>query len=141
MMRPTILVAEPEPEQALSVRKLVLESAKFNVLTAHSRREAEEISRAFPGIAAAIVTHDPNIDCEPLIRMLRQKIKKLPIVVVTPHLSQWCEGADHHVSSHEPEQLLELMRSLLGDPRHMPAHKHQGAAPQKGNGRKKKRAG
>jgi len=32
--RPTFLMAEPEPEQALSTRKLVLETAKFNVITA-----------------------------------------------------------------------------------------------------------
>ena len=41
-MRPTIMVAEPEPLQALSVRKLVLENAKSNVLTAHSTVEAIE---------------------------------------------------------------------------------------------------
>jgi hypothetical protein len=36
--RPTLLVAESEPVEALSVRKLVLETDKFNVLTAHSFR-------------------------------------------------------------------------------------------------------
>src|SRR5437763_1250257 len=30
MPRPTVLVVEPEPHEALSVRKLVLETAKFN---------------------------------------------------------------------------------------------------------------
>src|SRR4051812_48605380 len=43
MARPTLLVAEPEPEAALSVRKLVLETAKFNVLTAHSDEETVEL--------------------------------------------------------------------------------------------------
>jgi hypothetical protein len=43
MPRPTVLVTEPEPLQALSVRKSVRETAKFNVLTAHSAREAMEL--------------------------------------------------------------------------------------------------
>src|ERR1700745_1637516 len=53
--RPTLLVAEPEPEQALSTRKLVLETAKFNVITAHSTREFLALFRRFPSIDGAIV--------------------------------------------------------------------------------------
>jgi hypothetical protein len=40
MPRPTLLVAESEPVEALSVRKLVLETGEFSLLTAHSFREA-----------------------------------------------------------------------------------------------------
>jgi hypothetical protein len=45
MPGPTLLVAEPEPLEALSVRKLVLENAEFNVLTAHSRREVGTVNQ------------------------------------------------------------------------------------------------
>lgn len=128
MVRPTILVAEPEPEQALSVRKLVLETAKFNVLTAHSREEAEELASMFPKISAAILVHDHTINCEALTRALRQTLK-IPIVSVAPNLAHNCKGADHEISSHEPEKLLELMRSLLGDPRRVDGAKKSGAAP------------
>ena len=38
MGRPTILIVEPEPNEALSARKLVVETAKFNVTTAYSER-------------------------------------------------------------------------------------------------------
>jgi CheY-like chemotaxis protein len=62
--RPTILVAESEPLQALSVRKLVLESAKFNVLTAHSTEEALDILHMFPNVNAAVLVMDGCIDCE-----------------------------------------------------------------------------
>src|SRR3954470_176535 len=48
MVRPTLLVAETEPVSALSVRKLVLETAKFNVLTAHSQEEEIEILGVAP---------------------------------------------------------------------------------------------
>lgn len=33
------------------------------------------------------------------------------------HIGAMCRASDHDLSSAEPEQLLGLMRSLLGDPR------------------------
>ena len=50
--RPAFLVAEPEPEQALSTRKLLLETFKFNVITAHSERETVDLLHLFPDINA-----------------------------------------------------------------------------------------
>jgi hypothetical protein len=48
LTRPTLIVAEPEPEQALSIQKLVLETAKFNVLAAHSGRECQPLRMDYP---------------------------------------------------------------------------------------------
>ena len=130
MARPTILVAEPDPVQALSVRKLVLETAKFNVLTAHSALEAEEIASQFPQIGGVVLVNDKAFDCESLAKSLRKKLKHAPIIEVTAHSGQRCQAADHQVSSHEPEKLLELVRALLGDPREtQPAVKTAGARP------------
>ena len=55
MPRPTLLIAEPDPVQALSVRKLVMETAKYNVMTAHSTREAIDIFHLFPNVSAAVL--------------------------------------------------------------------------------------
>lgn len=129
MIRPAVLVAEPEPEQALSVRKLVLETAKFNVLTAHSTEEAMEMAGLFPNISGAILVHDTHIDCEAIAGRLSRQSKKVPIVAVVPQLTHRCRGADHHVPSHEPEKLLEVMRSLLGDPRIVDGATRSGAEP------------
>jgi CheY-like chemotaxis protein len=129
MARPTLLVIEPDPIQALSVRKLVLETAKFNVLTAHSQEEALEIARLFPAISAIIVAHDRAFNCEALTPRLRRILKNAPMIAITARIAQRCNGADHHVSSHEPEKLLELVRSLLGDPRDMPSAKTEAAGP------------
>ncbi len=63
MPRPTLLVAETELDQALSVRKLVLETGKFNVLTAHSTREAIDIFHLFPNISAAVLADGEGLDC------------------------------------------------------------------------------
>src|SRR5947209_4309172 len=117
MARPTLLTAEPEPGQALSVRKLVLETGKFNVLTAHSSAEALELFQLFPRIDAVILVNDPVIDCPAVGKHIKNKASRIPIVVLSPRIGDRSAFADYNLSSHEPEELLELMRSLLGDPR------------------------
>jgi DNA-binding response OmpR family regulator len=115
--RPTLLVAEPEPAEALSVRKLVLETAKFNVLTAHSTREAIDIFQSFPNISAVIVVEGKNIDCEAVAKTIKDAMPKLPVIALSGRAVSKFASADYNLSSHEPEQLLRLIRELLGDPR------------------------
>jgi DNA-binding response OmpR family regulator len=118
MPRPTILVAEPEPLQALSVRKLVLETAKFNVLTAHSNREALDIFHLFPNVSMAVLVGESGLDCDSIAKHVRDATdKKIPIVFLSSRIAGKCEYADHNLQSGEPERLLEIVRSLLGDPR------------------------
>jgi CheY-like chemotaxis protein len=117
MPRPTLLVAEPEPEQALSVRKLVLETGKFNVLTAHSTLEGLDIFQLFPNISAAVLVGDSNIDCDEVGKHIKSATDTVHIIYLHASIGGRCAYADHHLSSHEPEALLELVRSLLGDPR------------------------
>ena len=49
MNRPCFLVIDREFPGSVSTRKLVIETAKFNVLTAYSGKEALEIFTTFPG--------------------------------------------------------------------------------------------
>ena len=117
MPRPTILVAEPEPAQALSVRKLVLETAKFNVLTAHSTREALDLFHLFPNVSMAVLVGCTKIDCDDVARAMKDATDKLPVVFLSMSIGAICRNADHSLPSDEPEKLLELIRSRLGDPR------------------------
>jgi len=117
MPRPTILVAEQEPSQALSVRKLVLETAKFNVLTAHSTREALDLFHLFPNVSLAVLAGGQGVDCDAVAKAIKTATEKVPVVFLHPQLSASCDYADHQLSSYEPESLLELSRQLLGDPR------------------------
>lgn len=117
MPRPTILVAEQEPSQALSIRKLVLETAKFNVLTAHSTREALDMFHLFPNISMAVLAVGSGVNCDEVAKYIKSATDKVPVVFLHPQIAASCEYADHQVSSYEPEKLLELVRSLLGDPR------------------------
>src|SRR5689334_2722755 len=102
--RPAILVAEPEPQQALSVRKLVLETAKFNVLTAHSTREALDIVGLFPNVNAAVLVDGDNIDCDLLARQIKSLTTKIPTFGIR------CENVDYRIPSYEPEILLQKLR-------------------------------
>jgi len=119
MQRPTLLVAEPEPSEALSVRKLVLETGKFNVLTAHSTREALDIFHLFPNVAAVVLAGGECIDCDAIAKAMKTATSKLPIIFLNKRIGQICRDSDHTLASDEPEKLLELIRTLLGDPREL----------------------
>ncbi len=119
--RPTIIVAEAEPGQALSTRKLVLETAKFNVLTAHSTDEALDIFQSFPNAACVIAVDGDTIDCARILKFVRTIRDDIPLIALSPRQAFKCGPANHHLSSYEPEALVQLMRKLLGDPRQMDA--------------------
>ncbi len=117
MARPTFLMAEPEPDQAISARKLVLETAKFNVITAHSASEATELCQRFPGVDALIVHGSFEAECAKVVAQFKRGDEKKPAILLAPSASTACDGVDHNVSSHSPEELLRLLRKLFGDPR------------------------
>ena len=120
MIRPTFLIAEIEPPDGLSARKLVLETAKFNVLTAYSLAEALELLNKFPQVNA-LVLHATicGAQCQNVIDDIRRRKPKLTLIVITPRHELRFENVDHHVSSYEPQELLDLVRSLFGDPREL----------------------
>jgi hypothetical protein len=117
MPRPTLLVAEREPLQALSTRKLILETAKFNVITAHSTKESLDLFALFPNISVAVLAMDQAIDCAQIAKAIKRAPQKIPIIGLSPQMADLCDFADHTISSHEPESLVHLIRSLVGDPR------------------------
>ena len=116
MARPTILIVEPEPSEALSVRKLVVETAKFNVTTAYSTSEARELLQKFPRVDAIVMIAEMP-GCEEVTKTAKSINFAMPVILLSANLTPRCANADHHISSHEPEALLSLLRSLFGDPR------------------------
>jgi hypothetical protein len=48
MIRPCFLVIDQEHSNSISTRKLVIETARFNVLTAYSGAEAIQTLKNFP---------------------------------------------------------------------------------------------
>jgi len=117
MPRPTLLVAEVEPGSALSTRKLVLETGKFNVLTAHDTKEAMELFAAGTALVSALIVTSDLKGAQALIAQFKKKRADLPVILLSPNRTSDLKGADHHLSSHEPQDLLDLCSELFGDPR------------------------
>jgi DNA-binding response OmpR family regulator len=136
MPRPTLLIAEPDPVQALSVRKLVMETAKYNVMTAHSTREAMDIFHLFPNVSAAVLVSSAEIDCDAVAHAVKATTEKIPVIMLAARIGARCADADHHLSSYEPEELLELVRSLLGDPRKLQSERKPDSEPKPDSERK-----
>ncbi len=121
MPRPAFIVAEPEPEQAISTRKLLLETFKFNVITAHSERETVDLLHLFPNVNALILHCGiENFDAQKVIQVVKKIVPGLPIIALTPTDREF-GWADHVVHSHDPQELLQLVHKLFGDPRKNPA--------------------
>jgi hypothetical protein len=114
--RPNFIIGEPEPGQALSVRKLVIETAKFNVITAHSTAEMLESAKRFPAVDAIIIHSALDGSLPNVIEQVREVLPQKPVVALSPSAVQVPE-ADYTVSSHDPNELVELLRKLFGDPR------------------------
>lgn len=117
-IRPTFLIAEPEPAHALSTRKLVMETAKFNVLTAHSSAETLETLERFPSVDAVVV-HSELADARTteIFAKVKQVDPGKPTILLMSGVQRSRKGADHILPSDDPESLLALLRELFGDPR------------------------
>ena len=124
-VRPTILVAEPEALQSLSVRKLVLETAKFNVLTAHSTREAAELFAIFPNVSGVVlVSGDKAIDCNTIADLVKRSYPATPVIVLLQG-NGFYKTADVNLPACNPDELLDKMRELFGDPRRLEEQNEQ----------------
>jgi DNA-binding NtrC family response regulator len=113
MTRPCFLVVDREFPGSISTRKLVIETAKFNVLTAYSAIEAVELLLQFPAVSGVVIDDGiEGVSTERLIAEIKRLQANLPVVVVAAPSEQRCEGADFQVRSFEPAKLLETLRSI-----------------------------
>lgn len=116
MARPVFLVIEVEQPDGLSTRKLVLETAKYNVMTAHSGKEGLEIAGTHP-LDGVILHHGmKDVPIPKLARQLKSLRSTTPLIYLSPNRSSSVPGADHVVSSHDPRALLNLVQELVGCP-------------------------
>lgn len=111
MLRPCFLILDREFSTGISSRKLVIETAKFNVITAYSQAEALETLAAYPAVNGVVVDeHAEGIRCADLVDKLKQIKPGLPVIVVGNHGS--CGAADYYVESFSPEKLLVALQRL-----------------------------
>jgi DNA-binding NtrC family response regulator len=109
-----LVIDPPEPE-AISTRKLVLETAKYNVLTAFTAKEGAEILRSHPVNAVVVHTRIMGGGVAEFIRKAKQLRPEAPVITISPQ-GNVLDGADHAMSSHDPVSLVDLLAKLFGVP-------------------------
>ena len=115
MTRPCFLVIDNQYPGSISARKLVIETAQLNVLTAYSAQEALELFSRFPDVNGIVLdTEIAGIPCRKLIEKLRQIRDDIPVVSVSPSGQDRCGGEQYQVSSYEPQMLLDQLRHICG---------------------------
>lgn len=113
MDRPCFLVVDREFPGSISTRKLVLETAKFNVITAYSGKEAIEIIRRFPAVDGVVMDGEmDDIPADDLAELFKRTVPDTPIIVICAPGGPACPSADHRVESFQPQLLLNTLRSL-----------------------------
>ena len=113
MARPCFLVVDREFPGSISTRKLVLETAKFNVITAYSGNEALETMRRFPAIDGVVMDGEiDDVPSEYLTRELKAMSPRLPVIVICAPGVADCPIADVQLESFQPAKLLEELRKL-----------------------------
>jgi response regulator RpfG family c-di-GMP phosphodiesterase len=107
-------VIDREFPGSISTRKLVIETAKFNVLTAYSAQEAIETLQMFPAIHGIVLDSEiPGMTCENLIQALKKVKARIPVIAICGPGNNPCPDADHELESFDPRRLLTLLQSLL----------------------------
>ena len=113
MVRPCFLVVDREFPGSISTRKLVLETAKFNVITAYSGKEALEMMRRFPAIDGVVMDGELNdIPAEYLTQELKKVVSQIPVIVICVPGFANAPSADVLLESFQPAKLLEALRRL-----------------------------
>jgi hypothetical protein len=116
-MRPCFLILDDEFPGSISSRKLVIESAKLNVITAYSPDEAIETLHRFPNVTGVVINvqmHGKKT-CRQVIDGLREVHSGVPIITVSPSGYDRCGGEQFHVSSFDPKQLLDVLEAVCPD--------------------------
>lgn len=112
MVRPCFLVVDREYSGTISTRKLVIETAKLNVITAYSGAEALETLHRFPNVHGIVLDAGlQDMPCADLIKALKKLQPKVPIIVISSSRGGPCDG-DHHLESFDPRRLLALLEQL-----------------------------
>jgi len=113
MIRPCYLVIDRETSSGISTRKLIIETAKFNVVTAYSSKEAIETLKKYPSLDGVVLDAGmEDMPAEELMASLKQLQPKITVILVCTPRSAPCQGADHTLESFDPRRLLALLEKL-----------------------------
>ena len=111
--RLSFLIVENEPGQGLSTRKLLIETAKHNVLTAHSTDEGRRMFERFPNVDAVVID-DELKDSGQLVEQVRKSNSNVRVVCLSPRIGAKRGWADTTINSHDPAGLLKMLEEMGG---------------------------
>jgi DNA-binding response OmpR family regulator len=110
-------VIDHEFPDSISTRKLVLETAKYNVITAYSGNEAIDTFRLFPNVSGIVMNEAvTGMDCASLVKELRAIRSDVLLIVTSSRGVTDCVVADHQLDNFDPASLLKLLRRLVPNP-------------------------
>jgi len=113
MIRPCFLVVDQEHSGSISTRKLVIETAKFNVITAYSGAEAIQTLNKFSAIDAVVLDASiRDLPCSDVVKQLKQIQPLMTIIVVGTLGHDFCTGADQYLETFDPAKLLKVLQKL-----------------------------
>ena len=111
--RLSFLIVEAEPAQGLSTRKLLLESAKHNVITAYSSEEGIQMFKRFPKVDAVVIDGELK-GSNRLAKQVKDADPDICVVCLTSRIGAKADWADHTANPHDPAALLKLLQELGG---------------------------
>jgi hypothetical protein len=99
---------EVEQPEGVSTRKLVLETARHNVITAYTTDAGLRLLRRFPNVDVVVVhTELDDFSFEETVRELKSIRNDVSVIGISPGRDR--DGADYMLSSHDPHALLQLL--------------------------------
>jgi response regulator RpfG family c-di-GMP phosphodiesterase len=105
-----VLMIEVEQPEGISTRKLVLETARHNVITAYTAAVGVKLLRRFPDVDVAVIhTEMDDYPFEHAVRELKQVRNDLPVIGISPFSDRDESGADYTISSYDTHALLQLL--------------------------------
>lgn len=114
MLRPCFLVIDREFPSSISTRKLVLETAKYNVITAYTSTEALQMLKRFPNVDGIVMDasgHDEP--CADLVSNIRKIAGNIKIVLTSGRSYVECGDVDLHLDNYDPRKLLDALAKLF----------------------------
>ncbi|HEV2646774.1 MAG TPA: response regulator [Acidobacteriaceae bacterium] len=113
MVRPCFLVIDREFAGSISTRKLVIETAKFNVITAYSCGEALATVERFPAVDGVVLDAGVrDLPADDVVNQFKQRHPDLPVIVIRAVGAADCPAADFHLNFFDPVKLLGLLQNL-----------------------------
>jgi response regulator RpfG family c-di-GMP phosphodiesterase len=113
LIRPCFLVIDREHSGSISTRKLVIETAKFNVITAYSGAEAIQTLKRLPAMDGVVIDAGiTDLPCSEVVKQLKAIQSNVITIVVGTLGNDPCAGADHYLETFNPAKLLSLLQKL-----------------------------